>query len=169
MIAISIGLAFLAVLFSSIFAKGYTAFLQTSIKANVFLDPAVIDPSGKRAENDLMIADYGALAQDAIAKALGLDPNSRADARAITGLLSQNADVEIRDYALKHQGDIGKTIPMQILVHSNVDQAIKGNLDRSVRRRSASCPTGAPPARTFSSLIRNQPCAITVSRAVRPI
>ena len=43
-VAISIGLAFLAVLFSSIFVKGYSAFLQTSIKANVFLDPAVIDP-----------------------------------------------------------------------------------------------------------------------------
>ena len=165
-IAISIGLAFLPVLFSSIFVKGYSAFLQTSIKANVFLDPAVIDPSGKRAENDLMIADYGVLAQDAIAKALGLDPNSRADARVIAGLLSQNADVEIRDYALKHQGDIGKTSPMQILVHNNVDQAIKAG---AFWRRSASCPTGAPPARTFSSLIRNRTLRHNGFRSVRPI
>ena len=120
--------------------------------------PSSIRPS-LRARNSLMIADYGVLAQDAIAKALGLDPNSRADARVIAGLLSQNADVEIRDYALKHQGDIGKTSPMQILVHNNVDQAIKAG---AFWRRSASCPTGAPPARTFSSLIRNRPCATTV-------
>ena len=41
-----------------------------------------------------MIADYASLAQDAVAKALGLDPNARADVKAVGGLLSQNADVE---------------------------------------------------------------------------
>ena len=34
--------------------------------------------------------------------------------------------------SLKHQGDIGKTIPMRVLAHGNVDSAIKGKLDRSV-------------------------------------
>ncbi len=117
----------------------------------------------------LMIADYGVLAQDAIAKALGLDPNSRADARVIAGLLSQNADVEIRDYALKHQGDIGKTIPMQILVHSNVDQAIKGNLDRSVPEAQRKLSDRSSSSTHF--LVSDQEPTLRHNgfRAVRPI
>ena len=40
--AILFGLAFLAILFTNIISKGYTAFVQSSFKLNVALDRAVI-------------------------------------------------------------------------------------------------------------------------------
>ena len=130
--AILFGLSFLAILFGSIISKGYPAFIQTAIRAEVFLDPEVIDPSGQRVENDMLIADYGALAQDAAARALGLDPKSRPDMRQIPAILSQNADVEIRDYVQRHPQEIGQRVSFWLLTHSNVDQALKGNFDRTI-------------------------------------
>ena len=51
--AILFGLFFLCYLFGSIVSQGYTAFVQTSWKLNVFLDPKVIDPSGKLDEKSI--------------------------------------------------------------------------------------------------------------------
>ena len=52
------------ILFANIIAKGYTSFLQSSFRLEVYLDPAVIDPSGAREENALLMADYNALAAE---------------------------------------------------------------------------------------------------------
>jgi hypothetical protein len=48
--AIVFGLSFLAILFTSIISRGYTAFQQSAFTLNVELDPAVISPSGKNEE-----------------------------------------------------------------------------------------------------------------------
>ena len=130
-IAILFGLSFLVLLFASIISKGYTSFQQSAFKLDVHLDPQVIDPSGKREENALLMADYGELASSALVKALKIDPNAQRDVGAAAGLLSQNADVEIRDYVLKHSNDIGKTISVWVLAHGNVDSVLKLAFDRS--------------------------------------
>jgi phosphate transport system permease protein len=130
--AILIGLAFLVIVFITIIQRGYTSFVQSTFRLEVTLDKDVIDPSGTRAENDLLIADYGSLATDALVKALKLDPKSRNDVRLASQLLSGNADVAIRDYVLKNPSDIGKTVPFWVLAHSNVDGVVKGAFDRTV-------------------------------------
>jgi phosphate transport system permease protein len=131
-LAVLFGLTFLVILFANIISKGYTSFLQSSFKLEVYLDPAVIDPSGAREENTLLMADYGSLATEALVKALKLDPKSRADERAATGLLSQNADTEIRNYVLKNPNEIGKTVSMWVLAHANADSVMKNVFDRTV-------------------------------------
>jgi phosphate transport system permease protein len=131
-LAVLFGLTFLVILFTNIIARGYTSFLQSSFRLAVHLDPAVIDPSGAREENALLMADYGSLAADALMKALKLDPKSRADERAATGLLSQNADTEIRNYVLKNPGEIGKTVSMWVLATANADSVMKNAFDRTV-------------------------------------
>jgi len=130
--AILFGLTFLVILFTTIFLKGYTSFQQSAFRLNVLLNKDVIDPSGTRSESDLLMADYGSLASDALALALGLNPNSRADARLVNGLLSQNVDVEIRNHVLRHPEDIGKTVPFWLLAHGNVDSVMKDAFDRTV-------------------------------------
>ena len=75
--AILFGLAFLAVLFGSIVSTGYTAFVQSSLHLNVFLDRSVIDPAGQREHNALMTADYTLLAKKALASAVGADPANK--------------------------------------------------------------------------------------------
>ena len=69
-LAVLFGLTFLVILFTSIISKGYTSFLQSSFRLEVFLDPAVIDPSGAREENALLMADYDALAAEALIEGL---------------------------------------------------------------------------------------------------
>ena len=130
--AILIGLAFLVIVFASIIQRGYTSFVQSSFRLDILLDKDAIDPSGARAESDLLIADYGALATDALVKALKLDPKSRTDVRLATQLLSTNADVAIRDHVLKMPSDIGKTVPFWVLAHGNVDSVVKRQFDRTV-------------------------------------
>ena len=45
--AVIIGLAFVALLFSSILAKGLPAFWQSSMTVPVYFDPAIINAGGK--------------------------------------------------------------------------------------------------------------------------
>lgn len=130
--AIFAGLAFLAILFTSIISKGYTSLLQSAYRLDVSLDKEIIDPSGNRDENDLLIADYASLVTDALVKALKLDPKSRVDVRAASELLSTNADVDVRNYVLSHQTDIGKTVSFDVLAHGNVDSVVKGAFDRTI-------------------------------------
>ena len=71
--AILFGLAFLAILFTSIISKGYTGFVQSSFKLNVTLDRAVDRSSGthdQRAAGRRLTV----LARRALATALGVDP-----------------------------------------------------------------------------------------------
>jgi phosphate transport system permease protein len=130
--AILIGLLFLAILFTSIISKGYSSLQQSSFVLDVALDKDVIDPSGNRAENDLLIADYGSLATDALVKQLGIDPKSRVDVRQASELLSTNADVDIRNHVLGDLSSIGKTVQFRVLAHSNVDGVLKGFFDRTI-------------------------------------
>ena len=48
MAAVGVGIAALVLLLGSILERGLPAFTQTFIRAEIFLDPAVLDPSGNR-------------------------------------------------------------------------------------------------------------------------
>ncbi len=131
-LAILFGLAFLAILFGSIVTKGYTAFVQTSLKLNVNLDRSIIDPSGQRNQADIMSADYTKLARKALAAEVGADPESKPQMREIGALLSKDADVQIRRVVLSDPSLIGKTVPVWVLATGRVDSLMKGKLDRNL-------------------------------------
>lgn len=130
--AILFGLAFLAVLFWSIISTGYTSFVQSSFKLDVFLDRSVIDPSGQKDPNALRSADYTLLARKALATALGVDTSNRREMREVGQLLSRDVDVEIRNEVLANPSLIGKTIPVWVLASGRVDNLLKGQLDRDL-------------------------------------
>lgn len=130
--AIVFGLAFLAVLFGSILSTGYTAFVQSSLKLDVYLDRSVVDPSGKREHNALLTADYTLLAKKALAAAVGADPASKPQMREVGALLSRDVDVEIRKVVLADPLLIGKTVPVWVLASGRVDSLMKGQLDRNL-------------------------------------
>jgi phosphate transport system permease protein len=130
--AILFGLTFLAILFVSIFLKGYTAFVQSSWKLDVFLDPAVIDPSGARDRKTIMTADYSLLAKRAIAATVGADQKDKRQMREASALLSRDADVEIRSAVAADPSLIGKTLPIWVLASGRVDSLVKDQLDRSL-------------------------------------
>ena len=100
LVAIGIGIFFLAALLFTVIRGGYTAFWQTSINLPITFDAAVIDPQGKRDSdpNVLAAANYPLLARDALAAKLGIDvkaPSSREDLRLLSGMISQGAPLTV--------------------------------------------------------------------------
>ncbi len=130
--AILFGLVFLVYLFGSIVAQGYTAFVQTSWHLNVFLDPQVIDPSGKLDRKTLQTANYTLLAKRSMAEMFGLDVKSRPQMREAMQLLSRDVDLEIRRVVMDDPSLIGKTVPIWVLASGRVDSLQKGQFDRTL-------------------------------------
>ncbi len=134
--AIGVSLLFLALLFTSIVSRGYTAFMQTVITLNVFFDPAELDPSGQRNADDLWKANYTKLANTALYKTLGVDAGNRTERRRANDLLSRGADVQLRDMVLADPALIGQTRPVSLLAHGNVDAFMKGSISRDTPEES---------------------------------
>jgi phosphate transport system permease protein len=130
--AILFGLVFLVILFTSIFLKGYTAFVQSSFKLNVTLDRAVIDPSGTHDPSALRTADYTLLAKRALASALGIDTANKPQMREAGALLSSDVDVDIHKVVEADPSLIGKTVPIWVHASGRVDSLVKGQLDRDL-------------------------------------
>lgn len=132
-IALSIAIAFLLGLFASIISNGWSAFLQSKYDVDVYLDPAEIDPDGKRDVTRFGLADYTTMARNSLAKALGLpDKLDRKTKRDLKGLLSRAVDVQIRDVVVADPGLIGKTVKIPLLAHGDVDSLLKGAIDRNI-------------------------------------
>ncbi len=130
--AILFGLTFLGILFGSIFMKGYTSFVQSSFKLQVNLDPDILDPKRDHDQNALITADYVLLAKRAIASALGVDPQNKAQMKEANGLLSRDADVAIRKVVRADPSLIGKTVSIDLLASGRVNSLMKGQLDRAL-------------------------------------
>ncbi|PWJ84931.1 phosphate ABC transporter membrane protein 2 (PhoT family) [Pseudaminobacter salicylatoxidans] len=133
-LAISVGLVFLAIMLVSIVSKGYTAFWQTTVTLPITFDAKVIDPSGKRATdpNVLIRANYPKLAENALIAKLGIDPGDKATVRKLKGFLSDGARAQLRTLVMADPSIIGTTRNVDILAAANIDSAFKGQIDLSV-------------------------------------
>jgi len=133
-LAISVGLAFLAIMLITIVTKGYTAFWQTTVSLPVNFDEKVIDPSNKRATdpNVLIKANYPKLAENALVAKLGIDPDDKPAIKQLKGFLSEGARVQLRDIVAADPSVIGTTRNVNILAAANLDSAFKGQIDLTV-------------------------------------
>ncbi|MBL8583959.1 MAG: phosphate ABC transporter permease PstA [Rhizobiaceae bacterium] len=134
LLAISVGLVFLAVMLVSIVSKGYTAFWQTTVTLQVDFNEAIIDPNNKRAtdQNALMAANYPKLAEDALIAKLGIDRDDKAQVRKLKGFLSDGVRAQLRDIVLADPAVIGTTRSVDVLASANIDSAYKGQIDLGV-------------------------------------
>ncbi len=137
LIAIGIGIFFLAALLFTVIRGGYTAFWQTSINLAVSFDPDVIDADGKRDSdpNVLATANYPLLARNALATKLGIDVDAegnRAELRLLSGMISQGVRTQLRDMVLADPSIIGTTQNVWVLAAADVDSAHKGQIDLAV-------------------------------------
>jgi len=129
--ALLIGLGFLAFFFYTLIGNGYTAVLQTRVLLDVEIDAAVIDPDGRRDPATLAAADYQRLVRDSLQAAFPA-VTSRADLRALFGLLSPGAGIEIQSLVVADPAVIGTTRAMWLLADDDVDVLIKGHSPRDV-------------------------------------
>ena len=133
--AIIIGVLALVLLVGSILSNGLPAFSQTFIKAEIYLDPAVLDPSGER--NPEEIAKILTFSYDGLINASlsGLAAEMQEEAPGLTdamlsGMISGAANAELRDFVIANPDRIGETIEFEFLANARIDQYLKGNVDR---------------------------------------
>ncbi|RYE44946.1 MAG: phosphate ABC transporter permease PstA [Hyphomicrobiales bacterium] len=133
-VAIVIGLGFLAILLVSIFSKGYTAFVQTAITVPVEFSASIIDKDNERATNPrvLVSANYPIIARNAVAKALGVSPDDKAAMRDIGKFVSDGSRSTLREIVVNDPSVIGTTRNVTLLAAADIDSANKGQIDLSV-------------------------------------
>lgn len=127
LMAIALGLFFLAVLFASIVSNGYSAFQQTTITLPVTFTEAVIDSQDRRADDPeaLLRSNYNSILANAVAEALGLDPADQTTMRRAMRLISLNAGIRLREVVQDDPSVIGKTLPVTFLASAPADAAFK--------------------------------------------
>lgn len=133
--ALAMGFFSLLALFSTIIAKGYPAFQQTEIELEINFDAKTIDPKGKgtvEAVREGRPFRYGRLANDALLKALGIDPDDERKAAKATKLLSRSAPIQVREMIAADLSLIGTTQKIWVLAQSDVDQFLKGAISADV-------------------------------------
>jgi phosphate transport system permease protein len=130
-LAVLLGLAFVAVLFVSIFANGYSGFLQSYLRLHVTFDPAILDPDGKRDLATIRGADYGALVKQAL-RAEFPEVTGRAELRELYKLASVGAEYRLMELVAKEPALIGTSKDLWLLASDKVDLVRKGQIDRSL-------------------------------------
>uniref|UniRef100_A0A832A5L9 Phosphate transport system permease protein PstA n=1 Tax=Desulfacinum infernum TaxID=35837 RepID=A0A832A5L9_9BACT len=123
--AVVCALAFLAVMFADIIAKGHTAFQQTCLLLDLFVDPDVVHVG------NLDQADYQALVKRSLEKHFP-EVTGRQEKRELYGLVSSGAGVAVRHKVLEDTSVIGKTIAVWVPANDDVDMVIKGHVDRNL-------------------------------------
>ena len=129
LLAISLGLLFVSVLFLDISLKGYTAFQQTYLRLQVYYDPSIIDPAGTANPDDLAFADYSALVKQSLRDVFP-DVTDRKDKRELYKLASPGAGQALAQRVLADQTVIGSREEIWVLANDDVDMLAKGKIDR---------------------------------------
>jgi phosphate transport system permease protein len=146
-----LGLSFVAMLFVSIVGKGYTAFQQTYIELPVAFDAGVIDPDGRlrdggldagQTSKALLGVNFLQLGRDAL-KARLPEVSGRSERRALYGLLSPGAPLQLREQVIEDPSVIGTERRVRLLADDDVDMFMKG---RSTPVRTSTGDAIAAPA-----------------------
>ncbi|MGB2681495.1 MAG: phosphate ABC transporter permease PstA [Candidatus Competibacter sp.] len=131
LIAISLGLSFVVLMFANIIGKGSPAFWQTYIQVPIHFDPAALDPDGQRDPQVLGRADYGALARAGLRQTFPA-VEGRLPLRALSALLSTDAAYELQRRVQDNPELIGTQQELWLLASAAVDTFVKGNIDRAL-------------------------------------
>ena len=123
--AIVASLLFLSLLFISIFANGYSAFMQTFIRLNVFFDPEILQ------QESLATANYQGMVKISLRKMIP-EAKGRREKRKLYGLVSSGASFQLRELVLTNPDVIGKSLEIWVPADDDVDMLFKGHFDRNV-------------------------------------
>lgn len=134
-IAVLLSIAFVVFFFSSIIAKGYSAFTQTRISLEVFYDPDVIDPQGQRSPEALAGANYSKLIKASLAEVFP-EVSGRKPKRELNRLISIGAPFELRDQVSANPKLIGTTQALWLLADDEIDMYMKGNVDLEIESKN---------------------------------
>ena len=128
LIANGIALAFLVILFASIFSKGIPGFFQHYVTLEVTLDRAKLDPAGDLSLQSLYDGD----ARGAIRAALyeATRASGRSGRKAAGKIISQGAEQRLRKAVIDDPSILGTTQSMVFAVDDDVDSFLRGFISR---------------------------------------
>ena len=130
-LAVTLGLASVAFLFSSIISTGWTVFQQTYIKLDIEYAADILDPDGSDDPEVLGSADYAALVKAAM-RAQFPDVEGRSNLRDLYRLASDGGQFELRERVMANPKLVGKKETLWLLANDRVDQLMKGKIDREL-------------------------------------
>ena len=130
LVSVLAGVLFLAFLFMSIVGNGYSAFQQTYVNLDVFLDQEIIDPRGRGEERVISKADYNAIVRNALLSYFP-EVSGRSQRRAVSRLVSSEAAFMIREAVINDPSIISTTQEFWVPADDEIDMLIKGRVDRS--------------------------------------
>jgi len=129
--AIVIAIGVLGILLGTLIFGGATAFVQTRISVDFYIDPELVSP------DEIQRGDFRQIVNNAVA---GMFPEIEGAAalRGARAILTNNAHFMVRDEVAANPALIGQTITMAIPASDPFDQLNKGVIDRDLpedRRR----------------------------------
>ncbi|SET53167.1 phosphate ABC transporter membrane protein 2, PhoT family [Nitrosomonas marina] len=130
LLSLLFGITCVAILFSSIISKGYTAFQQTFIQIEVHFDEQYFTVSGKDNDTEaLSTADYGGMVKQSLRSQFP-EAASRQEKRLLYDLVSIGATYQLRNMVMQDPALIGQTTPVWVPANDDVDMLIKGHMKR---------------------------------------
>ncbi len=129
--AIIIAVGVLGILLATLIIDGRTAFVQTRVTVDIFVDPELVDPENIERGN------FRQIVLDSIASKYP-ELEDPADVRTARNILTNNAHFMVRDEVVANPSLIGQTFEIVIPASDPFDQLNKGVIDRDLpedRRR----------------------------------
>ena len=124
--AIGAALLMLLLLLTTIISGGVTAFVQATLRLDVFIDPEIV------AEDNIRGSNFKTVVHRGLYDALGGEFD-RNDARTnVKPLLSDGAAWQLGAIVGSNPSLIGQKITVNVTPSDDIDQLMKGNIDRDV-------------------------------------
>jgi phosphate transport system permease protein len=123
--AISLALAFIALLFFKIIAEGYTAFIQTNIMLEVDFSEQAF------AKENLAAADYPGLVKKSLSEMFP-EVTERKEKKLLFSLVSNGAAYKLKEMVTANPKVIGTRQKVWVPAGSDVDMFMKNKTDRNI-------------------------------------
>lgn len=123
--AIILTALFLSVVLLDVLFKGLPAFSEYRVDLKVNADQALLDPQNTRDPVALLAGNYDKIIRDALAAQFP-DVATRAERRALNGLLSSGASDDFRRMISGNPSLIGQEVTVPVLLSDDADQFLKG-------------------------------------------
>ena len=131
-LAISIAVMALVWLLFSVIGSGYKAFFQHEMTMEVELTESVLDPTGARDPDALRKANYRKIIQDTLYERFPDVTDRKAKRELFDVISSSGAPNLIRQMTYNNPDLVGQTLTIKVPTSDDVDQLLKGNIDRDV-------------------------------------
>ena len=129
--AIALSILFLVILLTDIIGKGYPAFTSTYVKLDVQLDAQTLGVTADSTPEQLRTANYNTVIRNSL-NTLIPGVESSKEKKALRGLVSGDAQYELRRQVMADPALIGTNQSVWVLADDDIDTYYKGNVDRTL-------------------------------------